>query len=130
MKKCKKCGKRFFVLSTMENFMNGRLASDYCRTCEKQYPELTRQQEQSKQQLLTETLNKIGKIQFPQLYERKETVVLLVEGAAGLQLAVQCANPLGYELMHTSSAMSMWTPFTKYTLIFKKKSALEYVLSK
>jgi len=98
------------------------MISDYCRTCLKQYPELALQQEQAKQQKITDNLSAFGKRTFPQLNEGKETVVLLVEGDAGLQLAVQCANTLGYELMHTSSAMSVWTPFTKYTLIFKKKS--------
>ena len=112
MKKCKKCGNRFFTHV---------MVSDYCTTCLKQYPELQQQRKQATQQKITENLKKIGKAQFPQLYEGKETVVLLAEGDGVLQLTVQCANSLGYELMHTSSAMSMWTPLTKYTLIFKKK---------
>lgn len=111
MKKCKKCGNKlgFFV------------SNDYCDSCLNQYPELRIQQEQIRQQGRTELLNKLGKAKYPQLYEGKETVVLLAEGDTGLQLAVQYANAVGYELINTSSSMSMWTPMTKYTLIFKKK---------
>jgi hypothetical protein len=113
MKKCKKCGNSFFA---------GSLVSDYCRTCEEQYPELALQQKQEKEQKRIENVIEYGKLRFPQLCEGKETVVLLVEGDTNLQIAVECANGLGYELMNTSSSMSMWTPFTKYTLIFKKKT--------
>src|SRR3989339_1098783 len=111
MKKCKKCGNRFF---------GGAMVYDYCGTCRKQ-PEVIHQQQAEQQEKTKNLACSIGEKQFPQLNEGKETVVLLVEGDAGLQLAIQCANALGYELMHTSSAMSIWTPFTKYTLIFKKK---------
>jgi hypothetical protein len=50
----------------------------------------------------------------------KETVVLLVEGDAALKVATMIANNCGYELLNVSSAQSPWSPFTKYTLIFKK----------
>lgn len=51
----------------------------------------------------------------------KETVVIMVEGDDALRNVTGIANNYGYELINVSSAQSPWTPFTKYTLIFKKK---------
>ena len=115
MKKCKKCGNRFFTHV---------MISDYCTTCLKEIPELKQQQKEIDQLKMNEQLNKIGKLQFPQLYEEKETVVLNAEGDGVMQMAIKIANNLGYEIVNTSSSMSMWTPLTKYTLIFKKEKRL------
>jgi hypothetical protein len=91
-----------------------------CRKCQverlRDIPEIKEQIRE-----MNEKFKNIGQTHYPQLTSGNETVVILEEGDAGFQRAVLSAEAWGYELINTSTTNSFWTPFTKYTLIFKKQ---------